>query len=330
MRAKHRPPRPALASEINADMKQSILVIAAILSLTLAGATFADEGIHPPWTQPPQNGKNFTVAGIDNVPDLYGDINDPQLVVFFAGNQYMVVHDLLQAFRAVHPEYERIFVETLPPGILVNQIEQGALVVGNMRVSLQADIYAAGRGRIDALQREKHWFVQTADYARNRLAIMTSRDNPKNITGWNDMAQPGLAICMPNPKWEGIAANTIIPLLRATGGDELVDRIYTQKVREGDASLTQIHHRQTPMWIMEGKCEAGAVWYTEAYFHATLTTHPISMVTLPDSQNRYAIYTAGLLKTAPHPKAGEDFLRFLRSADGQAVYRKYGFLPPGD
>jgi molybdate transport system substrate-binding protein len=311
-------------------MKQSIPVIAAVLSLAIAASTFADDAIHPPWTQPPENGKNFTVAGIDNVPDLYGDINDPQLVVFFAGNQYMVVHDLLQAFQAVHPEYERIFVETLPPGILVNQIEQGAVIVGNMRVSLQADIYAAGRGRIDALQREKHWFVQTADYARNRLAIMTSRDNPRNIAGWNDLAQPGLAICMPNPKWEGIAANTIIPLLRATGGDELVDRIYTQKVREGDTFLTQIHHRQTPMRIMEGKCEAGAVWYTEAYFHARLTTHPISMVTLPEAQNRYATYAAGLLRTAPHPKAGADFLGFLLSANAQAVYRKYGFLPPGD
>ena len=199
-----------------------------------------------------------------------------------------------------------------------------------MRVSLQADVYAAGRGRIDALQTEKHWFDRTADYARNRLAIMTARDNPRNITGWNDLARPGLAICMPNPKWEGIAANTIIPLLRATGGDELVDRIYTRKAREGDAFLTQIHHRQTPMWIMEGKCEAGAVWYTEAYFHATLTNHPIAMVTLLEAQNRYATYAAGLLKTAPHPIAGEDFLQFLRSADGQRVYRKYGFLPPAD
>jgi ABC-type molybdate transport system substrate-binding protein len=242
----------------------------------------------------------------------------------------MVVHDLVQAFRAAHPEVERIFVETLPPGILVDQIEQRALVVGNMRISLQADVHAAGRGRIDALQREKQWFAKTADYARNRLAIMTARDNPRNITSWNDLALPGLKICMPNPKWEGIAANTIIPALRATGGEDLVDRIYEQKVHEGDAFLTQIHHRQTPMRIMEGKCEAGAVWYTEAYFHSTLTTHPISMVTIPDSQNRYATYTAGLLKAAPHPKAGEDFLRFLRSANGQAVYRKYGFLPPGE
>jgi molybdate transport system substrate-binding protein len=309
-------------------MKQGSLAI-ALAAFLYAATVSAGPDFQPPWTPSPGNGRNFTVPGIDNAPDLYGEINDPQLVVFFAGNQYMVVHDLLQAFRAAYPQYERIFIETLPPGVLVDQIEQGALIMGNMRISLKADIYAAGRSRIDALQKEKQWFARTADYARNRLAIMTARENPRDIKDWNDLAQPGLKICMPNPKWEGIAANTIIPLLRTTGGEELVNRIYTEKVREDDNVLTQIHHRQTPLWIMEGRCEAGAVWYTEAYFHSTLTSHPISMVTLPEAQNRYATYAAGLLRSAPHPKAGDDFLQFLQSPQGQAVYRKYGFLEPG-
>jgi len=301
----------------------SIALLAALFAVSAGG----NDSIDPPWTPPPANGKNFTIPGIDNVPDLYGDINDPQLVIFFAGNQYMVVHDLLRAFQAVHPEVERIFVETLPPGILVEQIEQGALIVGNMRVSLRADIYAAGRARIDELQREKHWFADTVDYARNRLAIMTAPGNPRQIRGWRDLAQPGLTICMPNPKWEGIAANTIIPVLRTTGGEELVGSIYRDKVRDGETFLTHIHHRQTPMRIMQSKCEAGAVWYTEAYFHSNLTSHPIALVTLPDAQNRYATYAAGLLNDAPHKKSGKQFLDFLRSAEGQTVYRKYGFLP---
>jgi molybdate transport system substrate-binding protein len=80
---------------------------------------------------------------------------------------------------------------------------------------------------------------------------------------------------------------------------------------------------------MEGKCEAGAVWYTEAYFHAMLRQHPIAMVALSDAENRYATYTAGWMKEAPHPTAGEHFLLFLQSAMGQAIYRRYGFLPPG-
>jgi ABC-type molybdate transport system substrate-binding protein len=304
----------------------SKFLVAAALIMAVTGSAGA-AGIDPPWNPPPEGGKNFTVPGVDNVPDLYGDINDPDLVVFFAGNQYMVVRELVSAFQAAYPAYKRVFVETLPPGILADQIEQGALVVGNLRISLKPDVYAAGRRRMQQLEQDKHWFARMADYARNRLAIMTSLGNPEHIGGWTDLAQTGLAICMPNPKWEGIAANTIIPALHDAGGDALVDKIYREKVADGSAFLTRIHHRETPMRIMEGKCTAGAVWYTEAYFHATLKQHPISLVALPDAQNRVAIYTAGVLKDAPHPQAGEDFLAFLQSAQGQAVYAKYGFLP---
>jgi ABC-type molybdate transport system substrate-binding protein len=284
--------------------------------------------IDPPWNPPPEDGKNFTVPGIDNVPDLQGDVNDPDLVVFLAGNQYMVVRDLVRAFKEARPAYQRVFVETLPPGVLVEQIEQGAMIVGNLRVTLKPDVYAAGRRRMQELQRDKQWFVQTVDYARNRLAIMTTLGNPDHIAGWSDLARADLQICMPNPKWEAIAAQQIIPALRDAGGERLVQDIYEAKLQDGTNFVTQIHHRQTPMRIMQSKCAAGAVWYTEAYFHAALAKHPVSMVTLPDSQNRYSVYTAGLMKDAPHRQAAEDFLRFLNGPEGQAVYARYGFLPP--
>ena len=302
--------------------------LAATAFALVAGAAMAQEAVQPPWNAAPSGGKNFTVPGIDNVPDLYGDVNDPQLVVFFAGNQYMVVADLVAAFQAAHPRYQRIFVETLPPGVLIEQIEQTGLVIGNMRITLKPDVYAAGKGRMQELQRDKKWFVRQVDYARNGLAIMTAADNPDHISGWSDLARSDLRLCMPNPKWEGIARNAIIPALHAAGGDELVDAVYTRKVDDGTTFLTHIHHRETPLRIMEGKCAAGAVWYTEAYFHATLKQHLVAMVTLPNEQNHYATYTAGAMLGAPHPQAAAEFVRFLASPEGQAVYRKYGFLPP--
>jgi ABC-type molybdate transport system substrate-binding protein len=309
-------------------MRTRPALVVAALAMAAGAAALAD-GIDPPWNPPPEDGLNFTIPGIDNVPDLQGDVNDPQLTVFFAGNQYMVVRDLIDAFRVAYPQYQRVFVETLPPGILAEQIEHGALVMGNLRIALKPDVYATGRSRMDELQREKRWFARTIDYARNRLAIMTAAGNPQRIAGWGDLARPGVALCMPNPKSEGVARNSIIPAMRDSGGDALVKAVYEEKVQNGSTFLTQIHHRQTPMRIMQGKCEAGAVWYTEAYFHATLKQHPIAMVTLPDAENRYATYTAGLMKDAPHPNAGEHFLVFLQSAAGQAIYRRYGFLPPG-
>ncbi|MEO9005181.1 MAG: hypothetical protein ABI288_10610 [Ginsengibacter sp.] len=44
-----------------------------------------DHQYDPSLNTPPASSLNFTIPGIDNVPDLYGDIIDPQLVVFFAG-----------------------------------------------------------------------------------------------------------------------------------------------------------------------------------------------------------------------------------------------------
>ena len=84
----------------------------------------AAEKIEPPWVALPKHGINFTIPGIDNVPDLHGEIERPDLVVFFAGNQFMVVPDLLDAFKRKYPQYQRIYVETLPPGILDAPIER--------------------------------------------------------------------------------------------------------------------------------------------------------------------------------------------------------------
>jgi ABC-type molybdate transport system substrate-binding protein len=299
------------------------------LGAAVSASAFDDE-LQPPWNPPPEDGLNFTVPEVDNVPDLQGDINDPQLTVFLAGNQYMVVRELIEAFRAAHSQYRRVFVETLPPGILARQIEQGALIVGNLRVTLKPDVYATGRNTMEELQRSHQWFSRIADYARNRLAIMTAAGNPQHIAGWGDLARPELALCMPNPRWEGVARNVIIPALRKSGGDALVKTVYEDKVKDGSTFLTRIHHRQTPLRIMRGECNAGAVWYTEAYFHATLKRHPLDIVTLADSENRVATYTAGVMKDAPHPAAAEDFVSFLQSAGGQAIYRRYGFLPPDE
>lgn len=305
-----------------------LLIALAAFAPGLALAATPPAGLEPPWSQPIVSGVNITVPGVDNVPDLHGDINDPQLVIFFAGNQYMLVNQLLTDFQKAHPQYGRVFAETLPPGILARQIEEDGLVIGNMRIGLKPDIFTAGLGRMRSLQKDHDWFASMENYARNRLAIMTYLGNPDHIKGWRDLARRGLSICMPNPKFEGIAQHAIIPALEKTGGKELVDAIYKRKVAAGSTYLTHIHHRQTPMRIMARKCAAGAVWYTEAYFHAEVAHHPISLVQIPQDQNKVVTYTAGIMRAAPHPKAAAAFMKYLTGPQAQALYRRYGFMPP--
>lgn len=281
----------------------------------------------PPWNPPPANGVPFSVPGIDSVSDLHGDVVDPQLTVFFAGNQFMVVHDLVRAFQEQYPQYRRIFVETLPPGILAEQIRQGALVMGNLRIALQPDIYAAGRNRILELQKSQHWFDSMEDYTRNRLALMVYRGNPKHIAGLKDLGRAGVRVSMPNPKWEGIA-RAIETLYRKAGGEPLVHEIMDVKVKNGETYLTQIHHRQTPLRVLNHESDVGPVWYTEAYFQEHILHNPVSTVEIPAQDNTQVTYTAGLMKDAPHPQAARAFLQFLTGPEAQAIYRHYGFMSP--
>ncbi|MDE2023718.1 MAG: substrate-binding domain-containing protein [Gammaproteobacteria bacterium] len=305
---------------------RTYLLLSAVL-LAAPALLAAPPDYLPPWNPPPSNGVSFTVPEIDSVADLHGDVTDPQLTVFFAGNQFMVVHDLVRAFQKQYPKYRRIFVETLPPGILAEQIRKDALIMGNLRIALKPDIYTAGRDRIVELQQHEHWFGATEDYARNRLALMVYRGNPKHITGLKDLGRTGVHVSMPNPKWEGIA-RAIEALYRKAGGEELVHEIMDAKVKNGATWLTQIHHRQTPLRILRRESDVGPVWYTEAYFQEHILHNPISTVEIPSRDNVQVTYTAGLMKDAPHPAAARAFLRFLTGPEAQAIYRHYGFMPP--
>lgn len=303
--------------------------LGSLCALALMAASFssAASDYSSPWRPLPQQGKHFLIPGIDTVSDLYGDVVDPQLVVFFAGNQFMVVNDLVSAFRKAHPAIQRIYVETLPPGILAQQIEQGALVIGNLRIALKPDVYTAGAKRIDSLQAQHHWFATTENYARNRLALMVHAGNPKHIHGLKDLGRPGVRVSMPNPKWEGIA-RAIEATYRKAGGDALDGQIMRTKVNDGTTHLTQIHHRQTPLRILRKQSDAGPVWYTEAYFQQAVLHHPVSLVGIPADQNVQVTYTAALLQDAPHTAAGQAFMDFLVGPVAQAIYKHYAFEPP--
>ena len=312
-------------------MKASRLahVLSAAL-LAYACAASADQpNWLPPWNTPPTNGLSFAVAPFDYVVDLHGDVVNPQLTIFFAGNQFMAVPALIAAFKKAHPKYQRIFVETLPPGKLAAQIDAGALIMGNLRIDAKADIYTAGKKRIEDIQREKHWFTKSYDYADNKLAIMVPAGNPKQVHGIADLGRADVRVSMPNPQFEGIAKQ-IEAIYKKVGGDALDQTIMQTKVQDGSTILTQIHHRQSPLNILDGHADAAPVWYTETYFQQQVLHHPVETVEIPDADNLHVTYTAAILRAAPHPQAAKDFLAFLATPGAQAVYQKYGFEPPSE
>jgi ABC-type molybdate transport system substrate-binding protein len=271
------------------------------------------------------SGKAFQAPRIDQLMDFYGDVTDPQLVVFLAGNQFMVVPELIDAFRKTHPKIQRVFVETIPPGVLAAQIEQGALVVGSMRISLKPDVFAAGAASIKRLQEEHGWFESTGGYASNDLVLMVRKGNPKRINSLSDLARADIRIAMPNPAFEGIARQIQATYVKA-GGEQLRHTVMDVKSKSGATVLTQIHHRQSAAYLLSGVADAAPVWSTEGEYQKRLG-HEIDLVPIPRAQNSTAQYVMAAMRSAPHREASEAFVEFVKGPEGQAIYRKYGFSP---
>jgi len=268
---------------------------------------------------------DFTVPGIDDAIDLHGDPATADLVVFVAGNQFMVMPALMRAFRALHPSVKRIYYETLPPGIEERQIRQGSIEFGNLRISVKPDVVLAG---LQGLKRERRAGVvaRFVPYATNALAIEVARGNPKHIAGIVDLGRPDVRVSMPNPSWEGIATQ-IESAYRKAGGAALDATIMHTKVADGTTLLTRIHHRETPLHILAGTADAGPVWISEALYQQRIG-NPIDTVTIPPNQNVSAVFAGAVVRSTSHREAAREFTLFLASAKAATILRSYGFAPP--
>lgn len=265
----------------------------------------------------------LTVPPVDNVMDLHGNPCSADLVVFLNGNQWMVMEDILNAFRQMHPEFGNIFYETLPPGILAEQIRCGTLRMGDLILRVSPDIYTAGREEMDSLLNDG-FIKEYVPYAKNYLAIMVPKGNPKEITGWCDLGRPGVRVVMPNPETEGVG-RLILKAMKKAGGRELVETVMEKKLADGETFLTQIHHRQSPLLLMDGKADAGPVWISEALYQKRIG-NPLDYVSIPEEQNESGTYFIAIVeRTAQHRSAAKAFLDFMRSKESQGIYAGYGF-----
>ena len=291
-----------------------------------------EENTLPPWQGGTNNdatdrGLLFTIPEIDVLADFHGDLTDPKLVLFFGGNYFFATKDLVLAFEASHPQFKgRIFWETIPPGRLIEQIEKGGhITVGNMTWTAKADVYFGGLKKVKENIDNGILVGPAVPYVTNNLTIMVAKGNPDHITGLADLGKASVRLAMPNPAYEGIGRQIKAALANA-GGDALVRAVYETKVKDGSTYLTLIHHRQTPLAIMQGCADAGVTWQSEAAFQEQVG-NPIEHVAIPDNVNVTATYAGAQVKGAPHPEAAQAWLDFIHSPDALKIFERYGFKP---
>ncbi len=304
----------------------------ASASTARPGSPHYAERLYPPWSHGENDpalhqGLAFTVPEVDDMPDFHGSLDHPGLVIYVGGNYYFAMAPLVHAFEAQHPRLRgRIFYVTLPPGLLIRAMALGGTFTsGNLTFTAQPDVYAAGLRKVQAQITAGRLTSPARPYVTNTLTIMVPAGNPAHIRSLADLGKAGVRLVMPNPAWEGIARQIIIALHKA-GGTALARRVYVTKVLDHHTLLTHIHHRQTPLFLMQGLADAGVTWKSEALFQAQIG-HPLAQVNIPAAENVTAVYAAAMVRDAPHPRAARAWIRFLRSPAAQHIFVRYGFQP---
>jgi molybdate transport system substrate-binding protein len=310
-------------------------ILAAALALPLAAHSaelVQHDSIFPPWqhgenNDATQRGLEFRVPQVDDLADFHGNVSDPKLVLYVGGNYFFAMAELVAAFEQQHPEFKgRIYWESLPPGLLEKQIEAGGTVTsGNMTWTAKPDAYFAGLKKVQGLIDRGLLTGSAVPYATNNLTIMVPAGNPGHIKGLSDLARPDLHLVMPNPAFEGVARQ-IETSLKKAGGDALAETVYKRKVADGSTILTHIHHRQTPLFLMQQRAQAGVTWQSEAIFQEQVG-NPIGHIDIPFAQNTTAIYAGAEVKGAPHPDAARLWLSFIHSPTALSIFERYGFKP---
>lgn len=281
------------------------------------------------------HGKDYRTFSADNV--AFGQIADSytsDLVMYLAGNQFMVMEELISDFQARNPDIETIYVETIPPGqILKNQIlKQGE--IDGVKTAMNPDLFASvNLGHLVKLA-AKGTMSDYMIYTHNKLELMVAEGNPKGIKGPEDLARDDLVQSHPNPLTEGI--------FKFYGSEMLKDLGLYEKVTanaecrscwaiEGKTWFTSRHHRETPQRIEDGEADVGIVWTTEV-IEAKAQNRAIDGVAIPAPLNKQGkvAYAIGALKTGRNPYNAMRFLSYLGTERAQGIYGKYGFLSASD
>ena len=193
--------------------------------------------------------------------------------------------------------------------MIVSAILAGGWVYKGHEYAATPDVYASVNlghlKRLKAANLMSHYAV----YMHNELQILVAKNNPKNVTGIDDLARADVKTSMPNPVNEGIMQFYARKVLerhniwqQISDGKECVSCQTT-----ANNWFTAVHHRETPARLQDGKSDAGIVWKTEALEAQRLGAN-LDAVELPPSDSlRDAVsYAIGVLTNSKHQQAASD------------------------
>lgn len=222
-----------------------------------------------------------------------------ELTVSAAASLSAAFGEIAAAFAAAHPG-ATVRTNFAGSPTLVQQIREGAPV----------DVFAsADEPNVQKLVDAGDVTGQPVVFARNRLAIVVARGNPKGISGVADLAKPGLIVSLCGPT---------VPAGR------YAREIFAKAAVAVPESSQELDVNAVVSRVSLGEADAGIVYVTDVRAGGDA----VEAVAIPDAQNVVARYPVAVLTHAREPGLGRAFVAFVTGSHGQAILQRFGFLPP--
>lgn len=227
------------------------------------------------------------------------DAGTSTLRVFAASSLTEVFTELGAAFERAHPDVSVEF-NFAASSALALQIDGGAA----------ADVFVSAdeetmRRVVDAGSADAATVV-----ARNRLAILVEKGNPKGIRSLADLAEPDtvVVLCAPAVPCGKYAAAAL-----AAAGVTLEPASLEENVK---AVVTRVRL---------GEADAGIVYATDVEAATDADGVPVDDAGAPGVQ---AVYSAAVLTQARNPSAARAWVEYLTRPGAQRALARFGFLAP--
>ena len=147
------------------------------------------------------------------------------------------------------------------------------------------------------------------DFATNVLAIAVPPGNPAHVTGWADLAKPGLKVVVCAPQ---------VPCGAATAKVEASTGVTLKPVSQ-ESSVTDVLGK-----VSSGEADAGIVYVTDVKGAGK----SVDSVPFPEAKDVVNTYPIAAVKQGQNFTGGAAFIAYVTGPEGRKVLEAAGFGKP--
>lgn len=242
------------------------------------------------------------------------------LTVFAAASMTETMNEIAKAYQQEHPDVEIVY-NFDSSGTLKHQIQNGAA----------CDVFiSAAQKQMDQLDASKDEranperldFVLPGtriDLLENKVVLATPEGNPKQIAGFDDMAQK-----LEDGSIRLVMGNSDVPVGQYTQKILAYYGLDEQAIAEQGRITYGSNVKEVTTQVKEGSADCGVIYGTDAY---SAGLKPVGEAT--KDMCGQVVYPAAVLKTSAHQDAAKAFLTYLQGEKAMAVFEDVGFSRAG-